>query len=188
MQRRIFINKLIKTVGLAATTVIANPLPVWSQERVFLTTDKALKVIFPKSEKILTEQKLLNDEQLKKISNLLRVQIPKQQIFFRGETAGNTDGYAMILNEIGKDQFITFIVGITPQFKVFRVSLMVFRETRGWEVQDARFSNQFAGKTSRDRLLVGADIVGITGATLSAQAFCRGTKKALALCETVYGA
>ena len=65
---------------------------------------------------------------------------------------------------------------------------MVFRETRGWEVQDARFSNQFNGKTSKDRLLVGSDIVGITGATLSAQAFCRGTKKAIALCEIVYGA
>lgn len=185
MQRRKFITKLITGVGGAALT--ATPLTVWAQERVFLNPDQALKTIFPSSEKISTESKQLTEDQLKKITATLRTPISKDQVFFHATTGGVTDGYAMIVNEIGKDQYITFIVGLTPQFKVSRVALMIFRETRGWEVQDARFCNQFKNKSSRDRLLIGADIVGITGATLSARAFCRGTKKALVLCETIYG-
>ncbi len=186
MKRRVFITKLIKGAGVV-TTLASTPLIGWSQERAYLTPDQALKLVFPKSEKIITEQKQLTDEQIKKVANLLRVQVSKEQVFFRATTTNLLDGYAMIINEVGKDQYITFIVALTPEFKVSRVALMIFRETRGWEVQDARFSNQFKNKTSKDRLLIGADIVGITGATLSARAFCRGTKKALVLCETVYG-
>lgn len=184
MKRRVFITKLISGAGV--TTLASTPLLAWAQEKTYLTSDQALKLLFPKSEQILTQQKQLTDEQLKKVSNILKVQVNKDQVFFEAKTAGVTDGYAMIVNEIGKDQYITFIVGVTTSFKVSRVALMIFRETRGWEVQDARFSNQFKNKTSKDRLLIGSDIIGITGATLSARAFCRGTKKALVLCETVY--
>lgn len=186
MKRRVFITKLIEGAGVA-TALASTPLVTWCQEKVYLTTDKALKLIFPTSEKVLLEHKELNDAQIKKVTSFLRAQISKEQVFFRATTADQVDGYAMVANEIGKDQYITFIVALTPQFKVSQVALMVFRETRGWEVQDVRFSNQFKNKTSKDRLLIGSDIVGITGATLSARAFCRGTKKALVLCETVYG-
>ncbi|MBI4851922.1 MAG: FMN-binding protein [Acidobacteria bacterium] len=184
MKRREFITKTI--LGAGAITLASSPLAVWAQEKTYLTSEQALKLIFPKSEKISIEQKQLSDEQIKKVANILKTQVNKEQVFFHATTVGATDGYAMIVNEIGKDQYITFIVGLNPDFKVSRVALMVFRETRGWEVQDARFCNQFKNKSSKDRLLIGADIVGITGATLSARAFCRGTKKALVLCETVY--
>jgi Na+-translocating ferredoxin:NAD+ oxidoreductase RnfG subunit len=93
----------------------------------------------------------------------------------------------MILDEIGKDMPITFVVGVTPDFRIRRVALMVFRESRGAEVEDTRFTNQFRGKSARVRLAVGGDIVGVTGATLSSRAFCRGAKKALAICQAVYG-
>ncbi len=183
MKRRTFISSVVAGVGAVAVAGV----PLYAQERKYLNQDQALKLVFPKSERIVAEDHQLNDVQATAVQQALRVQLSKRNFtIHRGITGGGTDGYALIADEIGKDQFITFIVGITPDFRVQRVALMVFRESRGWEVEDARFTNQFRGKTSRDRLLVSADITGITGATLSSRAFCRGTKKALVLCETFY--
>lgn len=182
MIRRRFVTRLIQGGGAA---FLSDQL--WAQQRLYLNEQQALKLVFPHSEQILAEDHDLTPEQEHTIALALRYRLASRtQRVWRGVAVGRTDGYAMILNEIGKEQYITFIVGITPEFRVLRVALMVFRESRGWEVEDARFANQFRGKTSSDRLVVGADINGITGATLSSQALCRGTKKALVICETLY--
>jgi Na+-translocating ferredoxin:NAD+ oxidoreductase RnfG subunit len=185
MKRRTFITQLIASVGTVA--LVGRGATAFAQDRLYLTEEQALHLIFPQSDKVLKETQVLGDDQLQKVEKALRFRLSNQTvIFYRGESSGETDGYAMIANEIGKDQFITFIVGIRPDFKVQRVALMVFRETRGWEVDDPRFTDQFRGKSGKDRLLVSSDIEGVTGATLSSRAFCRGTKKALLICEAIY--
>ncbi len=183
MKRRTFVTNLIAS-ALAAG---AASRPIRAQERRYLTEEQALRLALPSSAKIIKEERDLTDEQLRAVEKTLSTRLQSRaQMIYRGETNGATDGYAMIANEIGKEHLITFVIGMTKEFKVQRVALMVFRESRGWEVEDPRFTGQFRGKTSRDRLLVGADIIGITGATLSARAFSRGTKKALAICEVLY--
>jgi Na+-translocating ferredoxin:NAD+ oxidoreductase RnfG subunit len=182
--RRQFVVRVLQGSGAWAAT----SLPVFAQQRVYLTEEQALRLVFPTSEHVVREEKVLTAAQQADIERRLRVRLdgPVQRVY-RGETQGRADGYGMILDEIGRDQAITFMVAIGPDLKVKKVALMVFRETRGWEVQDARFTNQFRGKTARDQLQVGADIVAISGATLSSRAFCRGTKKALLICEALYG-
>lgn len=189
IRRRHFVTRLIRDTGAVAAgaVLLGDILPLLAQQRVYLSEQQALKLIFPHSEKVLAEDHDLTPEQDRSIALSLRYRLASRtQRVWRGVTGDRTDGYAMILNEIGKEQYITFIAGVTPEFRVLRVALMVFRENRGWEVEDARFTNQFRGKISLDRLIVGADINGITGATLSSQALCRGTKKALVICETLY--
>lgn len=182
MIRRRFVTRLIQGGGAC---LLGDAL--WAQQRVYLNEQQALKLVFPHSGQVLAEDHDLTPEEERTIALALSYRLASRaQRVWRGITDGHTDGYAMILNEVGKEQYITFIAGVTPEFRVLRVALMVFRENRGWEVEDARFTNQFRGKSSADRLLVGADINGITGATLSSQAFCRGTKKALVICETLY--
>lgn len=189
IRRRHFVTRLIRDTGAAAAgvTFIGDVFPLFAQQRVYLDEQQALKLVFQRSEQVLPEDHDLTPDQERSIALSLRYRLASRgQRVWRGVTGGRTDGYAMVLNEVGKEQYITFIVGIAPDFRVQRVALMVFRESRGWEVEDARFTNQFRGKTSSDRLIIGADINGITGATLSSQAFCRGTKKALVICETLY--
>ncbi len=165
MKRRTFVTQII--TGTAALTSPAHY--TFAQERRYLTEEQALKLVFPSSAKIVKEAKELSDEQLQAVQKALGVRLQsRSQTFYRGETNG------------------AFIVGIAKEFKIQRVALMVFRESRGWEVADARFTGQFRGKTVRDRFLVGSDIIGITGATLSARAFGRGARKALVLCEALY--
>lgn len=182
--RRQFVVRVLQGSGAWA----AASLPVFAQQRTYLSEAQALRLVFPASEKVLPEEKALSAEQQAAIERRLRARLdgPVQRVY-RGQTKGRTDGYAMIVDEVGRDQAITFIVGVGPELKVNKVALMVFRETRGWEVEDPRFTNQFKGKTAHDTLQVGSDIIGISGATLSSRAFCRGTRRVLLVCEALYG-
>jgi hypothetical protein len=76
---------------------------------------------------------------------------------------------AWILEEIGKEQPIT--VGlVVQQGQLERIKVLVFRESRGWEVRHPFFTDQFKnagldGDGNLDR-----NIDGISGATLSVRA------------------
>ena len=183
MRRRQFICYVVAPVAFAG----ASGRDVFGQARQYLTEDQALRLIFPRAQKIRTDEHTLSAEQRTAVERKLRYRMAQNTFRIHvGETNGVVEGYAMILDEIGKEEPITFIVGVTPQFRVGRVALMVFRESRGSEEEDARFTSQFRGKTVADSLQVNVDIVGVTGATLSSRAFCKGAKKALALCEAFY--
>lgn len=177
VKRRSFVTHL--TVGVIALGVGASPS--FGQAHRYLTDEQALRLVFPNGE-IIRDENNMTDAQLARAEQTLRLRLSsRRQIVYRGY-----GGYAMFLNEIGKDQPITMIVGVSEEFRVIRIALVVFRESRGWEVEDERFCRQFRGKSIGDRLAIGSDIVGVTGATLSSRAFCRGARKALAICEAIY--
>jgi thiamine biosynthesis lipoprotein len=185
MKRRTFVTGVIRTAAAAAITVVQ--VPAWAQQRVYLTEQQALKLVFPKADRVVKDDKELTPADASAIEKRLGYRLSsRSQRVYRAEIGGQTDGYAMIVEEIGKEQFITFVVGINPDFKVRRVALMVFRESRGAEVEDVRFTNQFRGKSGKDAIVIGVDVIGITGATLSSRAFCRGVKKAILICEAFY--
>jgi FAD:protein FMN transferase len=153
-----------------------------------LPQEQALKVVFPKSESIQPETKVLTPEQRADLENNTGLRFPEAEYpTFVAKTKGVTDGYAVILNEIGKHENITFIVGVSPKGKVLEVAVMEYRESRGSEVKERRFLSQFHGKTSSDPIRVNQDIVNYTGATLSSYAIARGVRRALALTHLFYG-
>lgn len=177
MKRRTFVSHL--TAGVVALG--AGAVPAFAQVRRTMSDDEALRLIFPYGE-IVRDENNLTDTQAARAEQLLRMRLSsRRQIVYRG-----SGGYAMFLNEVGKDQPITMIVGVSNELRVRRIALVVFRESRGWEVEDDRFCRQFRGKSAGDAVAVGRDIVGVTGATLSSRAFCRGARKALAIVEAVY--
>ncbi len=87
---------------------------------------------------------------------------------------------AWILEEIGKEQPIT--VGLVVEHdRLKQVKVLVFRESRGWEVRHPFFTDQFkdAGlDTSRE---LDKNIDGISGATLSVRALNKLARLALYL-------
>ena len=142
--------------------------PVDAGQTVYLTPAQALKIIFADSAEVVTEKK-------------------GGRNFYLAKTGGKVDGYALIDNEIGKTEPITFITAITPAGKVKAVEILVYRESHGGGVVARGFTGQFKGKSGADPVRVGQDIKNITGATLSSRAVSRGVKHALALWETFYG-
>jgi hypothetical protein len=92
---------------------------------------------------------------------------------------GRLAGAYRVTHEVGKHLPFDFLVAMDERLSVRDVVVLTYREARGGEVQRARFTGQFRGKTARSPLSLNRDIVGISGATLSAQATSRGVKKTL---------
>ncbi|MGH8509741.1 MAG: FMN-binding protein [Gammaproteobacteria bacterium] len=87
---------------------------------------------------------------------------------------------AWILEEIGKERPITTGI-VIERGTIERIKVLVFRESRGWEVRYPFFTDQFTGATlgTGDQLDRGID--GISGATLSVRALTRLARLALFL-------
>ena len=83
-----------------------------------------------------------------------------------------------ILDEIGKDRPITAGVVINDG-QIEDIRVLVFRESRGWEVKHNFFTRQFVNLVLDDRQRLSGKIDNITGATLSVKAMKRMAKAAL---------
>ena len=76
---------------------------------------------------------------------------------------------AWILEEIGKEKLITAGVVINND-KIELVKVLVFRESRGWEVRHDFFTDQFKQIKLKDSNQLDKSIDNISGATLSVRA------------------
>ncbi len=85
-----------------------------------------------------------------------------------------------VLDEIGKEMPITVGVAI-DKGAVERVKVLVYRESRGWEVKSPSFTAQFFGAKLDGGKKLDKQIDGISGATLSVRALSRLTRLALLL-------
>lgn len=150
---------------------------------VYATEEQALKIVFPNATAVTREVKSLMPEQREKLQKDSHLHFPERDYTFLVTPRGR----ALVMNEIGKSEAITFMVGITPDGRVSDVVVMEFRESRGWEVKEKRFTSQFKGKKVKDPIRVNQDIMNYTGATLSSEAIARGVKRALLLNELFYG-
>lgn len=157
-------------------------------QTVYLKPAEALKLIFSTSSEIILEKKTTSADQKQRIEKILGYPLEKDSWNFYIAKTGNTmDGYALIDNEIGKTEPITFLTAINPKGQVKAVEILVYRESHGSEVHEKPFMKQYAGKSSTDPIRVGQDIKNMTGATLSARAVSKGVKRNLALWNLFYG-
>lgn len=101
--------------------------------------------------------------------------------FYVATSAGRIDGYAFIDEEKGEHLPITFAVKLSPEGKVMRQEIVVYREARGDEVRDEKFRAQFVGKSARDAIETDQDIQVVSGATISSRAMAVGVKRAVVL-------
>ena len=142
---------------------------------VYLEPDQFISDVFnqdvPKVSRIWLKRDLRN-----KVEDILEDAFPT----FRVRYWGREMRTAWILETIGKYEPIT--VGIVVnQHKIETIKILIFRETRGYEVRHPFFTRQFD-----DAILNGADkldrhIDGISGATLSVNAVSRLARIALLL-------
>lgn len=85
---------------------------------------------------------------------------------------------AWILEEIGKDQPITTGL-VVDAGHLSDVEVLIYRESRGWEVRYPAFTDQFKGAILDEGLRLDRHIDGITGATMSVDALTRLARLAL---------
>ncbi|RMH20861.1 MAG: FMN-binding protein, partial [Gemmatimonadetes bacterium] len=145
--------------------------------------------IFPDHGAVTVDEWELPPSQRASIEQRARARVPEGpvEVLRVRDGEGRLAGYALVLDERGKYRPITFMVGVTPDFAVRGVEVMVYREDRGDEVRHRRFLRQYRGKRARDPIRTHRDIVNITGATISVNSLNRGVRRALATVEALYG-
>jgi H+/Na+-translocating ferredoxin:NAD+ oxidoreductase subunit G len=158
-----------------------------SMAEVFLSEEEAVKLMFPKSQRV--KKDLLRVPMDKKVAIEERIgwKFPEDSFeIYIGETGTQIDGYALVQNTIGKHKPMTYMVGVDNTGRVSNVELLVFREARGSEVRTKRFNVQYEGKTVLDPVRINKDIINISGATMSVRSMTAGIKRALVLVDEFY--
>jgi len=101
--------------------------------------------------------------------------------------SGDLAGVYRVASEMGKYRPFDFLVGLAQNLKVQDIVVMNYRESRGGEVRRERFLRQYRGKSAKSPVRLNRDVLGISGATLSAWAVNRGVKKTLWWADQVWG-
>lgn len=91
---------------------------------------------------------------------------------------------AWILEEIGKEHFITTGFVVNTQ-GLEKVKVLIFRESRGWEVKHDFFSDQFINAQLTEKNKLNKNIDNISGATMSVDAVTNISRMALLLHQHV---
>jgi Na+-translocating ferredoxin:NAD+ oxidoreductase RnfG subunit len=101
---------------------------------------------------------------------------------FVATSGARVDGYAVVLDELGQHEPITFFVAADAAGNVTRVEVMAYRENYGHEIRSPRYLQQYKGRRLPDgaaptRISVDA----ISGATISSNSAGRAVARALSL-------
>jgi hypothetical protein len=152
----------------------------------FFTTPALLKEFFPSSERVTYRKLTPSPEQAKALQDRLGYKPTRREyVVFVALTGERVDGYALVDDELGQHEPITFGVKLSPKGVIERQEVMVYRESYGAEIVDPRFRKQFVGKSGKDPLRAGVDVDVITGATISSRSMAAGVRRALALLEVL---
>jgi thiamine biosynthesis lipoprotein len=154
---------------------------------VYATEEEALRRMMPDADRFDTDEIDLSPDQLSKAQTLAGKGFREKKFRFKiGRKGEETVGYAVILEAIGKERPITFLIGIDPNGAVKGAEVLIYRESEGAEIRHSRFMAQFLKKKTNDPLRPGQDIQVISGATLSSRAAAYVVRKALSIFEVVY--
>lgn len=118
----------------------------------------------------------LTPDNLKQLTQIL--EHPSQQLRIRYWQKDNKTVW--ILNEIGKEKPITAGIVIENN-RIQQLKILIFRESRGWEIKNTFFTDQFNDITLDTSQQLTKTIDGITGATLSVNAVKKMSRVALYL-------
>jgi Na+-translocating ferredoxin:NAD+ oxidoreductase RnfG subunit len=154
----------------------------------YLTVEQAQQVLFPQADSFIDRHIMLSDVQRDRIKQLSGMrQRWETQPIWRAEKAGQLLGWFIKDEVVGKHEFITYGVALTPDGHVLGLEIMSYRETHGAQIRDAAWRNNFVGKTLASSFKLDEDIPNISGATLSCRNVMDGVKRLLALQQVVLG-
>jgi len=184
------LRTVIKITALALVLAAAAAAPAARAEGAprtetsYYSTRSVLADFFPHSEHVGYRTFALDKSMRARLAQRLGYAPARDKYtIFVATTHGQIDGYAVVDDEQGLHQPITFATRLSPRGMVERVEIMVYREPRGDEVRDPRFRKQFQGKTSQDPLRPGRDIDAVSGATVSSASLAVGVRRATILVE-----
>lgn len=166
MKRTLFIFALLSVINtLQAEEMYQSP-----EEFLVQTFDE-----IPEAQRVI-----LKGELAKQVKNILGHRYKKIRVPYWQQGCRS----AWILEEIGKERPITTGFVVNSQ-GLEKVKVLIFRESRGWEVKHDFFSQQFTHAKLTNKHKLDKKIDNISGATLSVRAVTNISRMALLLHDHV---
>ena len=137
--------------------------------KVFLTTDEALKLAFPKCE-VKRATAYLTDAQKKRVAELAKVDFESGVVYpYTAMKDGQVVGTAYFDTHRVRTLRETIMVMVKPGGTIGRVELLSFAEPRDY-IPRGNWYGQLVGRKLDEDLSLKRKIKGVTGATLTAKA------------------
>jgi len=179
--------------ALLLTSLLA--MPVFAVD--LLTQDEAVKRMFLTADKVEQETKTLTPAQLSTLSGKLGGKLyaikstpsatTNQYTFYFGIKGGKRASMAVIEEQEDKWGALQFIIVIDlASKKVENMAMMKYVDGRARTLSNRTFLKSFFGKGTKDPIVVGQDIDGVSGATVSSEMLCFMVRKGLFLHEILY--
>ena len=167
-------------VAPAAASTFVAPACVYAAD--YLTVPQAQAALFPEARGFSDRALHLSDADRDRVREQSGVkQRWDTQAVWRAERDGQTLGWLIVDDVVGKHEFITYAAAISPEGKVLGIEILSYRETHGGQVREAQWRRNFVGKKLGDSFKLDEDIPNISGATLSCRNLTDGVKRLLVL-------
>ena len=90
---------------------------------------------------------------------------------------------AILDNVLGKSLPITYLTCFNMDGQLINAHIVKYREDYGYEVGNKRWLNQFIGLDVNSDFIIGKNIDGISGATISVNSVTRGINRSAIIVE-----
>ncbi len=171
--------------SVAVVTAAALPAP-FAVAATYLTTDGAQRALFPEAQSFDDLKLAPSAAQQRSILEAAGLQAPHGALrAWTARRAAAVVGYVFVDEVVGRQDFITYAVGIDSAGKLRPVEILEYRESHGGEIRNKRWLQQFNGRGDLGQLRFRTDIKNIAGATLSSEHVTAGVRRILVLWETL---
>lgn len=176
-------------LGSAVVCVLATAPLQAASAAVYASAEEAQRELFPDASAFEAVALNMSDEQLQEIARTAGPQAGHGELHVWTARQGATVlGHVFVDEVIGREDFITYAVGIRADGKLLPVRVLEYRESHGGEIRNPRWLAQFAGRSTTQQLRFGTDIKNIAGATLSSEHVTAGVRRILAIRQTALAA
>ncbi len=148
----------------------------------YLSVTDAQRALFPQAEHFDELALALSGDQRARVASLAGPQPPHRSIrIWRALGAGEGLGTVFVDEVIGREDYITYALGVDPAGRVRGLEVLAYRESHGGEIRNAAWRSQFAHQPPAALPQFRVDIKNIAGATLSCEHVTQGVRWLLAI-------
>jgi hypothetical protein len=148
----------------------------------YMTVEAAQRAQFPQADHFDEIILALNPTQKVTVRQLAGSQPPHRSLrAWKAMGASELLGYVFVDEVLGRQDMITYAVGIDHAGRIGTLDVLAYRESHGGEIRGTGWRNQFDGREGLDHLRFGTDIKNIAGATLSCEHVTQGVRWITAL-------
>ncbi|MCC7430914.1 FMN-binding protein [bacterium] len=148
--------------------------------------EKSISGIFGKDKTLTFKKFALPKDTKNNIEKKVQQQFFAQEVYtWKITQKDSVCGFAILDNVLGKALPITFLVVFDAKGSILSTEIVKYREAYGGQISEKGWNLKFIGKNANSTFVVGKDVDGISGATISVISVTKGIEKLSLLIQEI---